>query len=428
MRGHITMSKKERRRLLVMSRVREQGMSLRCACSVLGLSYRQTRRIYKRFLTEGDKGLVHRNRGKTSGRALEPGLRQTALELYKSRYDDFGPTLAAEKLFERDGITIDHETLRRYLIKAGLWKRRRKSVVHRQRRIPKEHFGELVQMDGSHHRWFEERGDMSCLMNMVDDATGTTLAIMDKEETTEIAMRALWAWIEKYGIPEALYVDHKNVFETDREPTIEEQLKGEIPLTRFGHSCEKLGINIICADSPQAKGRVERNHAVYQDRLVKEFRLEDVSTIDGANRLLASGFIESLNARFAKAPADPLDWHRRVGRDTYLEAIFSFEDTRVVACDFTIRYQGRRFQITKQNPLPRPKDKITVQRRLDGAVHLICQGRYLEFVELSIRPDGQLQKAAVGTEQLVKPGINIPTPNHPWRRGWSPKPAVEVSP
>ena len=269
LRGHLIMSKKERQRFLVLSRVRDQGMSLKKAAKVLSISYRQTRRIYRRLINEGDAGLIHRGRGRNSGRGFSTEIKQSVVELYKDKYDGFGPTLAAEKLAEEDGFCLNHETLRRWLIKDGLWKRRRKRSAYRQRRTPRAHFGELVQMDGSHHLWFEDRGDECCLMNMVDDATKTTLSLIDKEETIEISMRLLWAWIDKYGIPEALYVDRKNVFVTDREPTIEEQLKGEEPLTHFGRSCQKLGIQIICANSPQAKGRVERNHGVYQDRLVK---------------------------------------------------------------------------------------------------------------------------------------------------------------
>ena len=250
MRGHLMMSGKERQRLLVLSRVRDQGMSLKKAAKVLSVSYRQTRRIYKRFIDEGDQGLVHKSRGKTSGRGFDLRVKQTVIDLYKNKYDGFGPTLAAEKMLEEDSIVLDHETLRRWLIKNGLLKRRRKRPSHRKRREPKAHFGELIQMDGSHHLWFEDHSFESCLMNMVDDATKTTLSLMDKEETTEVSMRLLLAWIDKYGIPETLYVDRKNVFVTDREPTLEEQLKGETPLTHFGRACKKLGIQIIIANSP----------------------------------------------------------------------------------------------------------------------------------------------------------------------------------
>lgn len=421
MEGHLAMSKKERQRLLVLSRVRDQSMTLKQAAKVLDMSYRQTRRNYKRFVDEGDAGLVHKSRGKTSGRSLDPVLKQTVLELYKKTYAGFGPTLAAEKLFEEDGLVIDHETLRRWLISDGQWQRRRKRSTYRTRRTPKEHFGELVQMDGSHHLWFEDRGDESCLMNMVDDATKTTLSLMDKEETTEIAMRLLWAWIDRYGIPQALYVDKKTVFVTSREPTLEEQLAGEEPLTQFGRACDKLGIQIICANSPQAKGRVERNHGVYQDRLVKEFRLKGTSDIDSANALLAAGFVDKLNAKFAIPPADPADYHQRIDKKTDLAAVFCFEHKRTIGNDFTVRFKGQRFQITKQSSLPPAGAKLMVQKRLDDSIHLIHQDRELEFVEIS--------KEAESTPALAKDArVNntpaIPAADHPWRRTWKKKSLV----
>lgn len=419
------MSEKERQRLLVLSRVRDQGMSLKKAAKTLAIGYRQARRIYKRFIDEGDAGLIHKSRGKPSGRGFSPEIRQSVIKLYKISYDGFGPTLAAEKLLEEDNIAIDHETLRRWLIRDGLLKRRRKRSIHRKRRIPRPHFGELLQMDGSHHRWFEERAGEYCLMNMVDDATKTTLSLMDKEETTELSMRLLWAWIDKYGIPEALYVDHKNVFTTNREPTPEEELRGEVPMTQFGRACQKLGIQIITANSPQAKGRVERNHGVYQDRLTKEFRLKGISTLGKANELLREGFVDNLNTKFAVAPADPSDRHRPVGKKTDLAAIFCFEHRRIIGNDFTVRLDNRVFQITKQSGLPPAKTKLTVQKRLDGGIHLIYQDRELEFVEIA----KQIQADPIATEkeQPRKSTAHTPPPDHPWRRKSIVKPLIGVT-
>ena len=407
------MSGKERQRLLVLSRVKDQGMSLKKAAKTLSISYRQARRIFKRYIDDGDAGLVHKTRGKLSGRGFSVEIKQSALELYKTRYDGFGPTLAAEKLLEEDGIALDHETLRRWLIADGLWTRRRKRSVYRQRRTPRSHFGELVQMDGSHHRWFEDRCGASCLMNMVDDATKTTLSLMDKGETVYVSMRLLWDWIDKYGIPEALYVDHKNIFKTDREPTLQEQLRGEIPLTHFGRAAQKLGIQIICANSPQAKGRVERNHGVYQDRLVKEFRLKGTDTIDEANKLPASGFVDKLNSKFAVAPAEPKDRHRPVDKNTDLAAIFCYEYRRNINNDYTVRFKGRVFQIAKQSALPPTRAKLTVQKRLDDSIHLIYQDRELEFVEISKEAQPQ---PVIEQEMPKKSTAHMPTVDHPWRR------------
>jgi len=412
LRGHLVMSRRERERLLVLSRVQDQGMSLKDAAKALGISYRQARRIHKRFIDEGDAGLVHRSRGKRSGRGYGASTKETVLDLYKSKYADFGPTLAAEKLLEDDGFLLDHETLRRWLINEGLWQKRRKRSTYRLRRIPKDHFGELVQMDGSHHRWFEERGEESCLMNMVDDATTTTMSLMAEEETTEAAMRLLWSWVERYGIPEALYVDRKNVFITDREPTMEEQLRGEAPLTHFGKACRKLGIQIICANSPQAKGRVERNHGVYQDRLAKELRLKGISSIEPANELLRGGFFDKLNAKFAKAPKNPGDRHRPLDKKTDLAAVFSFEHERTLGNDYTVRFQNRLFQILKQKHLPPVKARLTVQIRLDGSVHLIFEDRELKFIEIDKKPR---LEPVLELEKPKKSTAYAPPPDHPWR-------------
>ena len=261
---------------------------------------------------------------------------------------------------EREGYQVDHETLRRWLQSAGLWQRQRKSPQHRQRRERKAHFGELVQMDGSHHRWFEDRGEKACLMELVDDATGITLALMSEEETTVAAMRALWAWVDKYGIPRELYVDWKNVYLTKREPTVEEQLTGELPLTQFGAACKKLGIKIVGANSPQAKGRVERKHGVCQDRLVKELRLEGIRDIEGANGFLP-GFCQRINEKFAVAARSDADFHRPVAEGMDLREVFCFEDSRSVSNDWVVQYKNRLLQILRQSNLPPARQRVTVR-------------------------------------------------------------------
>ncbi len=381
MEGHLTMSSKERRRKSVFDRVLSGEMRLREASERLGLSYRQTRRSYQRFVAEGDGGLVHRSRGRPGNRGKAARLRKKVLRRYRERYGraQCGPTLAAEKLAQ-EGLVVDHETLRRWLMADGQWCKRRKRNRHRSRRERKHHFGELVQMDGSHHRWFGPQGAKSCLMNMVDDATGHTLSLMAAEETTEAAMVLLWRWVERYGIPKALYTDKKTVFVTGREPTIEEQLAGQEPTTAFGKACAKLDIEMITAHSPQAKGRVERNHGVYQDRFAKELVLRGITTIDSANTALQNGFSDELNAKFAKAPISDEDFHRPVPQDMVLEDVLCFEERRTVNKDWTVRHQNRFYQILEQNrPLPKPRENVLVRTRLDRAVYLIYRGRPLQY-------------------------------------------------
>lgn len=372
-----------------MGLVVEGKSSLVEASNILGVSYRQAKRILHRYREEGAAGLVHRNVDKPSGRRIDEGLRRAVLRKYQEVYADFGPTLAAEKLCERDGLCVDHETLRRWLIAEGIWKARRQRRRYRSRRDRRQRFGELVQFDGSHHAWFEDRRGKCCLMNMVDDATGTTLSFLDEQETTDGALRLLWAWIDRYGVPMAVYCDRKNSFVLDREPTVSEQLQGITPKSTFELACEKLGIEVIVARSPQAKGRVERNHAVYQDRFVKELRLAGIDEIDEANEFLRESFLDALNAKFAKPAIDPVDAHVALLADQRLENILCFEEPRVVAQDYVVQFERRLLQIRRQKRvrLPAPGTQVIVRRWLDGSVHVFTKAnKELLVEELQARP------------------------------------------
>lgn len=410
---HLLMSTKERQRKSVMERLASGEWSQLEAASYLEISVRQVKRIYRRYRLEGDRGLLHRSRGRRSARAAPETFRAQVLACYGEFYEGLGPTLAAEKLAE-DGLSVDHETLRRWLIADGKWQRRRTRGQHRERRQPKEHFGELLQMDGSHHAWFGQERPRCCLMSLVDDATGRAMTLMAQEETTEAAMRLLQQWIERHGVPKALYTDRKSVYITERAPTLEEQLAGKEPLTHFGHACQKLGIRISTAYSPQAKGRVERKHGLYQDRLVHELRLRKIETIEACNRLLHEGFDESLNEKFARRPRSRHDFHRKLPKNVELRDIFCYEETRVLANDWTISYCNQTLQILKLNdPLPRPKEKITVRNWLDGSVHLLYRGKPVLFRVLAQPPaknDTRVEKTA------AQKGKNKPPHNHPWRR------------
>ena len=271
------MSTQELRRVEVFSQVGGRALRLVDAAEMLALSYRQTKRLWQRYQLEGAAGLRHRSAGRASHRAKPRAFREEVLRLIREKYGGsaqeprFGPTLAAEHLAEEDHLSIDAETLRRWMLEEGLWTRQRgKKRAHRRRRPRKEHFGELLQLDGSFHAWFEQRGPRGCLMNMVDDATGITQAYFGKEETTWAAVHVLRLWIAQHGVPLALYTDWKNVYKV--APTPQQELHGEEPLTQFGRMCAQLGIRILAAHSPQAKGRVERKNGVHQDRLVKKLR------------------------------------------------------------------------------------------------------------------------------------------------------------
>jgi transposase len=320
MAGKILTGQKEIRRCHVMAMVVERKLSLKEAANRLGISKRQAIRLKAAYAKKGADGMAHGNAGRKSNHKIEDSIRTLALSAYRERYSDFGPTFAAEKLSEVEGVTVSEETLRRWLIADGQWTKKRKRSEHRSRRDRRPCFGDLVQFDGSHHNWFEGRRMKCCLINMVDDATGKTLSMLFGQETTEGAMRTLWAWIGSYGLPKALYCDKKNAFVLTREPGEDEIKRGITkPKSHFGKACEKLGIEVLAANSaaqlprPQAKGRVERNHGVYQDRFVNgslpQLRLAGISTIEAANKFLSETYLPKTNAKFEVAPADNADGH-----------------------------------------------------------------------------------------------------------------------
>src|SRR5262245_14662509 len=295
------MSTTELRRAGVLAGVAAAPLKLGSGARVMEVSDRQAKRLYRRYRAEGAKGLTHRSAGRASNRASDARTQRRVLALIREKYsggvdERFGPTLAAEHLASEDGITIDHETLRRWMLAAGLWSRARQRSPHRRRRARMAHFGELVQLDGSFHPWFEDRGPHSCLLTLVDDATGRSLGRFEAQETIWAAVGLLRAWIARYGIPRALYTDWKNVYV--RRPNQEERETGAEPLTQFGRMCATLGIQIIPASSPQAKRRIERNHGTHQDRLVKKLQLKGIDDIAAANAFLETAYVAELNRRF----------------------------------------------------------------------------------------------------------------------------------
>jgi transposase len=380
------MGTKELLRVREMAKLKAGEASLSQVAARLKVSRRQAKRIWARYKKAGDAGLVHGNLGRPSNRGIAAEVRQAALQAYAKEYEDFGPTFASEKLLQRQGIRVDHETLRRWLLAEGMWKRQRRSSPYRSRRCRRERFGELVQFDGSHHEWFEGRGEACCLMNMVDDATGKSLSIMGEQETTEAAMRLLWAWIDRYGIPQGLYCDRKNAFVLDRDPTIKEQLAGVVPVSPFQFACQRLGIEVIVAHSPQAKGRVERNHGVYQDRFVKELRLAGIDSIQQANQFLHSTYLPAINSRFARQAAQPEDAHVPLVSKIDLRDVFCFQEQRVVSRDWVVQFERHLYQIPSDvRGRPAPGQKVVVHKWLDSSVHWYWKGRPLRVKELKIQ-------------------------------------------
>jgi transposase-like protein len=268
----ISMSRKERKRLEAFSRVQAGDMTLVAAGELLGLSYRQAKRSWSRYQSQGDAGLAHRLRGRASNRQSHDELKQRSLALYRSQYADYGPTLAVECMAAEDDVVVTVTTLRRWLSQAGLWERRRKRQPHRRRRPRRERCGDLVQMDGSHHDWFEGRRGWAVLMVMIDDATGTVTARFYENESWASAADLFQRYVQRLGLPRGLYVDQHSIYRPAREPTGEELLDDSPPETQFGRAMRQLEVELILARSPQAKGRVERMNGTLQDRLVKALR------------------------------------------------------------------------------------------------------------------------------------------------------------
>lgn len=384
--GRIGMSQRELRRVEVLARVKSKELKVVDAARLVGVSYRQAKRLWKRYREQGAKGLKHGSAGRVSARAKPARFRRRVLQLVREKYgagegERFGPTLAAEHLASEDGMKMDAETLRRWMLEEGLWSRQRKRKAYRQRRERRRHFGELVQMDGSFHDWLEGRGPEGCLMNMTDDATSEVELRLGEEETIWAAANILQAWIEKHGVPQALYVDWKNVYK--RAPTQREQLRGEEPVTQFGRMCEKLGIEIIAAGSPQAKGRVERNHGTHQDRLIKKMRRKKIGTPAHGNEYLQQEYLPEHNGRFRRAAAEVEDYHRRAPSEAELREVFRLETERVIGNDWVVRYDNRLFQVQAQSRKYAPaQGKVVVCEWQDGSIEIEYRGRKLPWKEI----------------------------------------------
>lgn len=412
----IRMSKKERNWLIELRQVWEGKQSIRDAQAKLGGSYRQARRRFRRFIEKGDAGLCHMSRGRPSNRAKPPEIREAMVGLYREKLMGWGPTQAAEQLGEW-GYEAGGETLRRWLLAAGLWTRHRDRAAHRKRRERREHFGELVQMDGSFHPWLPGLQKALCLMVMVDDATGTKLARFYEQETTFAAMEMLKLWAGRYGVPCALYTDRKDVYVLCEKDARRATERGEEPLTQFGKACARLGVKVIAAHSPQAKGRVERANGMLQDRLVKQLALHNIKTIEEANAFLEGGYMDKLNEKFARPPASKANYHRAKPEERELFEALSAEDTRTVANDWTVRHGNKSYQILAGNTnLPPAKGQVTVQKRLDGSLHILYRGMEVAYEEITEKPkETALQQTAMAPKPFRRKSRWVPPENHPWR-------------
>jgi len=387
----LAMSKKETSRIRVLEEIVLQTLTYKKGSEILGLSERQLYRIVKRFKIEGYSGIIHRSRGKPSNHGYPEEIKTEVIEIYRKNYSDYGATLFSEQLEKRHSISINNETIRRWLRNNGINSNERKKRPHRKRRERKTAIGEMVQFDGSHHDWFEGRGEKCCLFVCIDDASSRTYLMFSPTENTESAMRCKWEYIEKYGIANSLYTDRHSVYYEEGK------------LTDFGKALLKLGIKIIYAKSPQAKGRVERNNRTYQDRLIKELRRLGISTIDEANKFLRESFIDELNAKFSVNNELP-DIHRKANV-ICLKNVFCHETERQVKNDYTITINGQYIQLEKSDvPLPAPKQDVIIRKYLDDTVSIFYNEQELKYKLLKGKPK---KKERV----ITKPGKE-----HPWRK------------
>jgi hypothetical protein len=372
----IAMSQRERDLLKIMAPVLLGERTQAEAARLADLSVRQVRRVQRKLEQDGDGGLVHGLRGRPSNRRCKAELRQQVLTAYRTRFADFGPTFACEKLAELD-LVVSPDTLRRWLIAEGLWHRRRHREPHRSRRPRRPCFGELVQIDASIHDWLEGRGEAVALVTMIDDATSRVFARFYAGATLEAHLDLLGRWLRQHGRPVALYSDRHSIFQP--------QDKGRAVAdaeTQFGRALRELDIGLIRAHSPQAKGRVERSFGTAQDRWVKELRLAGARTREQANAVLER-VVPAHNRRFAKSAESSADGHRALGRAFDLAAILSVQEERVVANDYTIRFHNRFFQLLKPAYPGERGGRVIIEQRLDGSLAIRFGSHYLKYTELA---------------------------------------------
>jgi transposase len=401
------MRQKELKRLHVIHKVMEEELTQVEAAEILTLSERQIGRIVKRIREEGDEGIQHRSRGKESRRRLPKRLKDRVVELYLQRYKGFGPTFTAEKLFEIDAIDLSKETVRKWLIEAGQWQRGRKPRTHRQWRERKSHCGQMLQMDGSHHDWFEGRRPKCVLMGYIDDATGRIFCRFYEYEGTIPAMDSFKRYIRAYGIPMSVYFDKHTTYKSTAEPSIEDEINGTEPLSEFGRALRELGVNLIHAHSPQAKGRVERMFNTLQDRLVKEMTLRGINTTEEANTFLKS-HLSSHNKQFAVKPKEQNDLHRDIPKGLNLDKILCIRTERTLRNDSTIAHNGKLYQIQEAVK----SKKVLVQERVNGTMLITHNDVSLKFKEITTRPEKQQKPERI----LRKRKGHTPSVDHPWRK------------
>lgn len=391
MKGILAMSHKDLERLEVIGDIEKKRLTVKEGSEKCGLSERQMYRLLKRVRIGGKEGIIHGLRGKSSNRGYDKELKEQVIEIYKSGYGDYGPTLYSEELLKVHSIGIDHETIRRWLRSSGIAVSIRKLRPHRKRRERRGSFGELLQFDGSPHAWFEERGPECCLFVCVDDATNYTYAKFARSENSADAMRTMWEYIELNGIPRSLYTDRFGIY------------RGEQKLPDFARAMQELKTEMIYAKSPQAKGRVENKNKVLQDRLVKAMRQSQICTIAEGNRFLREEFLATFNEKFT-LKHETENVHRSKG-EINLEEIFCYKTERAVRNDYTINLSGGYIQLlVGEAPLPKPRQYVVLHKHLTGQIKIYFNGQSIAYEVINGNKPKQGYK------------YRKPAKEHPWRK------------
>lgn len=402
---------KELKRFKVIEQVIEKKIQQKQAGALLKLSVRQIRRLIKRVKKDGLKGLIHKLRGSASNRRHEEKHKDKIVTLCRKKYEGFGPTLAQEKLEELDKLVVNRETLRQWMLEEGLWKLQRKGRKHHEWRERKACVGEMIQVDGSHHDWLEGRGPKLVLMGYIDDATSDVFAWFYDYEGTMPAMDSFYWYTKRNGLPHSIYIDRLKAYNGgDGKLSLEEELEGkERSLSQFERALEELGVEVIHAQSPQAKGRIERLFRTFQDRLIKEMRLAGVKAKEEANRFIET-YLPNYNRRFSVKARETANLHRPALRDQELRRILSIQEKRVVRNDNTVRYGTKLYQLLNRGS--KRLKQVTVQERIDGRMYIVDRNKDLAYHELKEPPK---RMEAKPKKKSSKPNPAAPAMSHPWK-------------
>ena len=411
----IKMSVTELKRLPVIHKVIKRELTQAEASGILKICTRQIRRIRDRVKARGDESIAHRSRGKPSHNAKPKKIKNRALYLCNTRYKGFNPTLASEKLFEIDKIAVSDEALRLWFKDSNIEYKTRRARKHRKWRERKHHFGEMVQVDGSHHSWFEGRGPKCVFMLHIDDATSKRYARFYEYEGTFPFMDSFKRYAKKYGLPQSIYIDKHSTYKSTGKPSIEDELNNREPLTQVGRALRELGVDVIFADSPQAKGRVERNFETFQDRLVKEMRLRKIKTIPQANAFLRY-YMPGFDKRFSVEPIEDADLHRPLPKGMDFDAILCIKKDHPLRNDFTVVHDKKLYQILERTNAK----KVTVEHRINGRMLITYKDKPLRYKEITQKPKRKEKKPKyifkIVRKEPARPSMEHPLKGPMFRR------------